>query len=143
MRLFLPDVLSRDRLSDLRRVVVLPIAQHQLPQLRPRVNFLERVLRFSDRYEVRALWRVGGTGYENVRISPQENGTVAITDGSPPRRQINWVWLLFGNAKSPEKSGDFERARSDHGRKMPGYREEDAISPVFGVPFLIFSARRR
>src|SRR5438034_5593766 len=56
--------------------------------------------------------------------------------------QINWVWLLFGNEKSREKSGDFGRCRRGDGRKLPGYRGEGGISPGLALPFLVFSAGR-
>jgi hypothetical protein len=32
-----------------------------------------------------------------------------------------WVWLLFGNEKSPEKSGDFAQSGRGDGRKVRGY----------------------
>src|SRR5947208_7884811 len=56
---------------------------------------------------------------------------------------INWVWLLFGNEKSREKSGDFGRCRRGDGRKLPGYRGEGGISPGLALPFLVFSAGSR
>src|SRR5438874_6138869 len=55
----------------------------------------------------------------------------------------SWVWLLFGNEKSREKSGDFGRCRSGDGRKLPGYRGEGGISPGLALPFLVFSAGSR
>src|SRR5205823_10321602 len=58
-------------------------------------------------------------------------------------REINWVWLLFGNEKSREKSGDFGRCRRGDGRKLPGYRGEGGISPGLALPFLVFSAGSR
>jgi hypothetical protein len=54
-----------------------------------------------------------------------------------------WVWLLFGNGETPEKSGDFERSGSDNGRKMGGYREERGISPGLGAALEGFSADKR
>src|SRR5205823_11299457 len=35
-----------------------------------------------------------------------------------------WVWLLFGNEESREKSGDFGRCHREDDRKLPGYRGE-------------------
>src|SRR2546429_9883108 len=57
--------------------------------------------------------------------------------------KINGVWLLFGNEKSREKSGDFGRCRRGDGRKLPGYRGEGGISPGLALPFLVFSAGSR
>src|SRR5205807_2652632 len=57
--------------------------------------------------------------------------------------EIIWVWLLFGNEKSREKSGDFGRCRRGDGRKLPGYRGEGGISPGLALPFLVFSAGSR
>src|SRR5437667_12430147 len=54
-----------------------------------------------------------------------------------------WVWLLFGNEKSREKSSDFGRCRRGDGRKLPGYRGERGISPGLALPFLVFSAGSR
>src|SRR5437773_9440405 len=56
---------------------------------------------------------------------------------------LNWVWLLFGNEKSREKSGDFGRCRRGDGRKLPGYRGEGGISPGLALPFLVFSVGSR
>src|SRR6266566_6898485 len=73
---------------------------------------------------------------ENMRggMSPEEARREA---------KIKRVWLLFGNEKSREKSGDFGRCRRGDGRKLPGYRGEGGISPGLALPFLVFPAGSR
>src|SRR5215471_10268041 len=51
-----------------------------------------------------------------------------------------WVWLLFGNEKRPEKSGDFEPCRCGDDWKLPGYRGERGISPGLAAALWGFGA---
>jgi len=53
--------------------------------------------------------------------------------------QLFWVWLLFGNEESREKSGDFGRCHREDDRKLPGYRGEGRISPGLALFFCFFS----
>src|SRR5215470_97596 len=54
-----------------------------------------------------------------------------------------WVWLLFGNEKRPEKSGDFEPCRCGDDWKLPGYRGERGISPGLAAALWGFGAGSR
>jgi hypothetical protein len=96
--------------------------------------------------------------YRRVRPNPTFWGPIArkAPDISPPRDQWNnlsdWlagcamiylilfglgkiicVWLLFGNEKSTEKSGDFAQRGFGNHRQVLGYPGRKTISPVLAL----------
>src|SRR2546429_6763319 len=56
--------------------------------------------------------------------------------------KINGVWLLFGNEKSREKSGDFGRCRRGDGRKLD--RKSTRLNSSHGyISYAVFCLKKK
>src|SRR5205807_9082298 len=127
----------------------LPDAERQVPQavwrigsaqvgeIRTKSHFERHNLyaRPASRYQCSCYRADGLLNTRNIKSVQVEHPALGA--------KIVWVWLLFGNGKSREKSGDCGRCRRGDGRKLPGYRGEGGISPGLALPFLVFSAGSR
>ena len=64
-------------------------ANIQIPYFCAVEYLLKRLFHISDSCKVRAIARVAGAGNENMRIAPNEDLTISVTDGTPPVRKIH------------------------------------------------------